>query len=51
MVWWKAGGKAIIHVLKVGYHGVPKADLDSVMREGLLRDRTSPTACRYDGHI
>jgi hypothetical protein len=35
----------------VGYHGVPRADLDSVMSEGLLRDRTQSWGCQQGGHV
>lgn len=38
-------------VISVGYHGVPRKDLDSVLSEGLLRDRTESYGCQQGGHI
>jgi hypothetical protein len=36
---------------KVGYHGTPRAALDSVLRGGLLRDRTESYGCQNGGHV
>ena len=36
---------------KIGYHGVPRADIDSVLREGLLSDRTVSNGCQQGGHV
>lgn len=35
----------------VGYHGLPRWDLDSVMAEGLRRDRTESRGCQAGGHV
>ena len=35
----------------IGYHGTPRDALDSILAEGLLRDRTESYGCQAGGHV
>ena len=35
----------------IGYHGTPREALDSILAEGLLRDRTESHGCQQGGHV